>query len=276
MKRTTLFIALILCVSAPVNAQFLKKLSKKIENAAEKAVERKVEQKTTKETEKAFDSTFNKKKKKKTTNDNGGRSISGFSKINPANSYSFNNKAIMHIKTGKEEMDADYYLSESDDFFGMTIKDKRVQDDFFMVYDVAREAVFTFMENNGQKMKMGLSFKTEDEDIDTPEFKIVETGKTKSILGYHCKEYKMTGENITAAIWVTKDVDIRFPNTFHSVKKKKSDNQLWMKDLDGWAMEMEMVDTSGKKPHTIIMNCLSIEKIDLKINSTNYKSIGGY
>ena len=61
---------------------------------------------------------------------------------------------------------------------------------------------------------------------------------------------------------------------FHSVKKNKSNNQEWMKDLEGWAMEMEMIDTSQKKPQTIIMKCLSIEESSLQINANDYKSLG--
>jgi len=274
MKKTILFTALMLCFAGTANAQFFKKLGKKAEQAAEKAIERKVERKATKETEKAFDSTFNKKRKNKKQTKSG-NGMSGLTQVDPAESYAFTNKAEMHIISGKEEANFDYYLPKSDEFFGMTIKDERVQDDFFMVYDASREAMFTFMKNNGQKIRIGISFKPDDtDDVDVPVFDIKATGNSKTILGYNCLEYKMISEDITATVWVTKDVDIRFPSTFHSVKKKKSTNQEWMKKLDGWAMEMTMIDSSRKKPHTIIMKCLSIEASDMKINSNDYKSLG--
>ncbi len=274
MKKTTLFLTFMLCFAGTANAQFFKKLKKKAEQAAEKAVERKVEQKTTKETEKAFDSTFNKQKTNKRNSKKGGMSTPVLSKVDPAESYVFNHKAVMYMKSGKEEMDIDYYLPKSDDFFGMSIKDERIQDDFIMVYDAGREAMFTYMENGGQKMKMGISFKTDYTNNEAPVFDIKATGNTKTILGYSCKEYKMTGEDMTATIWVTKDVDIRFPSTLYSDKKNKSNNQEWMKDLDGWAMEMEMIDTSRRKPHVIIMKCLLIETSDFKINSNEYQNMG--
>jgi len=274
MKKVTLLIILLFGFTTVTNAQFFKKLGKKVEKAAEKAVERKAEQKTTKETEKAFDSTFNKKRGNKRKNKSGGMSIPGLSKVAPAENYVFNHKAVMYMKSGKEEMDIDYYLPKSSDYFGMAMKDKRIEDDFMMVYDVGREAMFTYMENGGQKMKVGMSFKTDDTDTEAPVFDIKATGNTKTILGYNCKEYKMTGEDMTATIWVTKDVDIRFPNTLYNDKKNKSNNQEWMKDLDGWAMEMEMIDTSKRKPHTIIMKCLSIEKSEFKINSNEYQNMG--
>jgi hypothetical protein len=269
MKKVTLLSILILCFSGSVNAQILKKLGKKIEKAAEKTIERKVEQKTKRETEKAFDSTFNKKRKNKRN-----KGKSGIAKADPAKSYAFKHKVEMQITTGKEVMDIDYYLAKSDAYFGMSINNEEMPGDFMMVYDVSREAMFTFMESAGQKMRMGVSFKTEDDDSESPEFEIKATGNTKTILGYNCKEYKMTGKDITATIWVTKDVDIRFPSTLYSDKKNQNNNQEWMKDLDGWAMEMEMINTAERKPHTIKMKCLSIEGSDYKINSSDYKNIG--
>lgn len=270
MKKTTLFTLLILCFSGTTNAQLFKKLGDKIGKAAEKAVERKAEQKTKRETEKAFDSTFNKKsKKKKKTN----TSIPSLSKVDPAESYAFNHKAVMQITSEKEVMQVDYYLPESSDYFGMAIKDKRITGDIMMVYDVDREAMFTFMKNDGKNIKMAVEFKTNAAETIEPTFDIKATGNTKTILGYNCKEYNMTGEDITATIWITKEVNIRFPSTFHSVKKNKSNNQEWMKDLDGWAMEMEMIDNSKRKPHTLIMKCLSIEDSSFKINSNDYQNL---
>lgn len=274
MKKTTLFIAFILCFGGTANAQFFKKLGEKVGKAAENAVERKAEQKTKKETEKAFDSTFNKKRKNKAGNKRGGMSLPGLSNVAPADSYLFKHKAVMHIKSGKEDMDIDYYLPETSDYFGMIIKDKKVKDDLVMVYDADREAMFSYIKSDGQNIKMGISLKTDDTYTEAPDIDIKATGNTKTILGYNCKEYEMNGKDMTATIWVTKDVDIRFPSTFHSVKKNKSNNQEWMKNLDGWAMEMEMIDTSRKKPHTIILKCLSIEASDFKINSNDYQNIG--
>lgn len=280
MKNKTIIIfAIFLCFTAPTHAQFFKKLGNKVEKAAEKAIERKAEQKTTKETEKAFDSTFNKKRKRKAkpspdTKSKEGSSTPSFSKAEPSESYAFNHKAEMQIINDKQVMDVDYFLPKSASYFGMAIKDKRMEGDFMMVYDIEREAMFTFMNNGGQKIKMGVSFEPDESIEEAPVFDIKATGETKIIIGYKCQEYKMTGENMTATVWVTKDVDIRFPSTFHSVKKNKSNNQEWMKDLDGWAMEMTMVDTSRKKPQTIKMNCKSIDESNLIINSSDYKSLG--
>lgn len=273
MKKLILLFVFSLCFTGFSNAQIFKKLGKKIEKAAEKTIERKVEQKTQKETEKAFDSTFNKKSKNKKTS-----RFPGLAKVDPESSYTFNHKAEMQIKSGKDVMEITYYLPDSGNFLCTEIKDKRIKGKNYTVFDVDREAMFSFMNNDGQKIKMGIEFKTDTSDTEEPEFEITATGNTKTILGYNCKEYKMTGENITATIWVTKDVDIRFAsnfsNAFSGGKQKKQSNQDWMNDIDGWAMEMEMIDTSRRKPQTIIMKCLSIEESNLKINSSDYNNIG--
>lgn len=271
MKKITVLLVLLFGFTPATNAQFFKKLGKKVERAAEKAIEKKAEQKTTKETEKAFDSTFNKKRKVKIKNKNG-TSDSSLSQVNPADNYAFNHKIEMQIKSGKEIMDINYYLPKSGDFLSAEVKDKKIKGNFYTVFDIEREAMFTYMENGGEKMRMSVSIETDD-TINESSFDITKTGNTKTILGYHCKEYRMTGQDMTATIWVTKDVDIRFPSDFYKVEQNKNNNQKWMKYLDGWAMEMIMIDTSNKKPKTITMNCLSIEKSNFIINSSDYRTL---
>lgn len=180
----------------------------------------------------------------------------------------------MQIKSGKDVMDINYYLPESGNFLCAEIKDKRIKGDNFTVFDIDREAMFSFMDNDGKKMKFGIEFKTDEEDTEAQNIDIKATGNSKTILGYNCLEYKMTGKDMTATIWVTKDVNIRFPSDFHKVKQDKKTNNQWMTDLDGWAMEMEMIDTSRRKPQTITMTCLSIEDSNLTIQSSDYNNIG--
>lgn len=272
MKKITLLAVCFLCFTGSVNAQLFKKLGKKIEKAAEKTVERKVEQKTRKETEKAFDSTFNKKSERKRT-----RGLAGLSAIEPAESYAFNYRVEMQITSKKEVMNVDYFLPDTGNYLCALIKDKKIKEPFLTVFDIEREAMFNYMENDGQKMKMGVEFKTDgatDDAINEGSISITATGNSKLILGYNCEEYKMIGEEMTATIWVTKEVDIRFPSTFYKMKQNKNTNQTWMKDLDGWAMEMVMIDTSRRKPQTITMYCMSINESNLIINSNEYQNIG--
>jgi len=274
MKKTILLT--ILCFAASTtHAQFFKKLGKKAEKAAERAVERRVEQKASKETDKALDKTIDRGENKKKK----GAIMPGLSGAEPAAKYTFDNRAEIRFTSGKDEMNTYYYLPKSGNFLGMLIIDEKIQDDFISVLDIDRNAMYTYMENKGQKMRMGVSFNTtsaSEEAINEASITINATGESKTILGYNCLEYKMTGPDMTATIWVTKDTDIRFPSTFHSIEqpKKKNQNQAWMKDIDGWAMEMVMIDSSRKKPVTITMTCLSISDSKLEINSNEYQKMG--
>lgn len=242
--------------------------------AAEKTVERKAVQKTRKETGEAFDSTFNNSARQ---NGNYGTTRAagyGMTNADPAPSYSFDYKTKMVISSGKDVMDVDYFLPQTGGFLCAKIKDKKIKDDFYTVFDVEREAMFTYMKNDGRKMKMGVAFKMDDAADEPDAVTIMATGNTRTILGYSCQEYKMEGKDMTGTVWVTTDVDIRFPSTLYKVKQNKSNNQEWMKDIDGWAMEVEIIDSSRRKPQTITMKCLSIESSDFRINSSEYQNIG--
>ena len=271
MKKGILFLLLIVCCTVNSKAQFLERLSKKAMRAAERTVERKVEQKAAKETGKAFDSAFEQRAKENTKAGTKGMSSMGMSKVQPAETYRFDHKVVMQIKSNKDVMDIDYFLPDNKNYLGVLIKGKSMKENFYTVMDSDREAIYTFIDNEDQKMKMGINFPMEEADVKEAKFEILATGNTKTIYGYQCLEYKLTGEKVNGLMWVTKDVDIRFPNYYQNTNKDFS--QEWLKDLDGWAMKVEMVDETNRKPQTIIMECLSIDKTDLVIHTHDYKSI---
>ncbi len=276
MKNIILLLAFSLCCTGTTNAQFLKKLGKKIEKAAEKTVEKKAEQKTKKETEKVFDSTFNKEKEDKTEQQKKKKRTFGMpslASVAPADAYNFDHKVEMRMISGKDEIDIDYYIASSGNYLGTQPKDKKMKGEFITVFDIEREAMFNFMKNDGEKMMIGVNFETIDEETEDATYEIIATGNSKKILGYNCLEYKMTGKDMTATLWVTKEVDIRFPSTYHKIKQKKKNQQEWMHEVDGFTMEMVMIDSSKRKDRTIKMNCLSIGKTDFKIESKDYKSM---
>ena len=275
MKKFTFILLFLFSFTIPVNAQFFKKLGKTVEKAAEKAVERKTEQKTIKETNKAFDSTFNKKRKKK-------KNIAGipaFSDAEPKANYSFDYRADMQITSGKEIIKMSYFLSESGNYLSTMIDDERMKDQALTVMDFEREAMFTLMENDGEKIIMAISRPTASAYVqasDESNTKVTATGKSKTIIDYNCLEYEMTGKDIYGTMWITKDVNARFPEKFYGMKQdknSKSSSQSWMKDMNGWLMEMEMTDTSERKPQTMFMTCTAIGESNLEINTKGYKNL---
>lgn len=272
MRAITCLAVFLFCFAPPLQAQFFKKLGKAAERAFERTTEKKVEKKTTEATEAAFDSLFVARQ-----GHGRGAAMPRLSKVAPAASYRFKRRALMQIESGKEVMDVVYYLPDAANYLcaEITTKQGRNSGTYLTVFDIDRETMFAYMESEGQKTRMGVTFKTEDATDDgasEPTLRITATGNTKDILGYKCQEYKMTDVDQAATIWVTKEVDIRFPSSFHSIEQQQNANQEWMKALDGWVMEMVMTDTSKRKPQTVTMHCLEIGETDLQINSSDYSN----
>jgi hypothetical protein len=142
--------------------------------------------------------------------------------------------------------------------------------------DLDRKAMFMFMENKGDKSQMSMNLDIEeiaDDAMEESDMKITPTGNTKTILGYTCHEFKVVGKDITGTIWVTQDAGISFAKSFYNVKAKKGMDQSWMKLINGLTMQMDMVDTSKRKPQNISMTCISLEKTSLNIESKAYKKL---
>ncbi|WGD35254.1 DUF4412 domain-containing protein [Olleya sp. YS] len=265
----TLLILLSLCFATQADAQIWKKLGKKVERAAEKTLEKKVEEKTERETEKAFDSTFNNSKKNKKANP---FNVSG-SKAEPASSYTFSHKYVMKIESGKRAVNINYYLSDSQDYFGTSMPE---QDQMISVMDFKRKSLFMFMNTNGSKMLMSTKLDFEDltdDAIEETDVSVTATGKTKTILGYTCEEFKVVGKDMTGTVWIAPNAGVSFAKSFYNVKAKKGASQSWMKMLNGLTMEMDMVDTSKRKPQRIKMTCIALDKTTTTIQTNDYKKM---
>lgn len=271
--KTIVFI-LIVGFTTQTDAQIFKKLGEKIGEAAEKTIEKKVEDKTEKETSKVFDATFNNSKENKKEKSNP-FSMSA-SKVDPASNYSFSHKYAMQVKSNKQTTNINYYLTNSGNYMASTIPDKKGREDVMTVMDIDRKAMFMFMESKGDKSQMTMNLDLEDvtdNAIKESDVSITPTGNTKTILDYSCQEFKVVGKDLKGSVWVTQSAGVRFVKSFYNVKTKKGASQSWMKMLKGLTMEMDMVDTSKRKPQRIVMKCIALEKVSLNIETKNYKKM---
>ncbi|WP_025741473.1 DUF4412 domain-containing protein [Aquimarina pacifica] len=269
-----LFVILSIIFWSPdANAQFFKKLKEKAEKAAERAIEKKVEQKTEKETEKAFDSTFNRGSASKKN-----KNVLGVSKVQPASSYLFTHKYVMNLEIDKNTTTFDYYLIEDKEYMGFKVPGQEASG-MFGVIDMSRSAMFSFMNNGGQQIYIATNMNPDEianENLNRSKPKVTKTGKTKNILGYSSYEYLIKSDEFDGIAWITEDAEVEFSN-YYSAKNRKSKasdiNDLW-KDLpEGLVMEMDITDISQKKPTTIKMKCLALEKEALTIDTSSYKSM---
>ncbi|MEQ3662979.1 MULTISPECIES: DUF4412 domain-containing protein [unclassified Olleya] len=272
-----LLIILMCCFATSSNAQIWKKLAKKAEKAAEKTLEKKVEQKTERETEKAFDSTFNNSSDPKTaTSNNKSPFGTSTSAETPANTYTFSHKYVMQIEDGKRTTNLAYYLTNAGNYFGTSIPDKTGKNDVISVMDIDKKSMYMFMDNKGDKtlMAMGLNFEDSTNDaINQSKISIIATGNTKTILGYTCEAFKVKGPDIEGTVWITQNAGISFVKSMYNLKSKKGNNQSWMKMIDGLTLEMDMVDTSKRKPKAIKMTCIALDKTTITIKSSDYKKL---
>ena len=260
-------LALLLSINHSVSAQFLKKLGKKIEQAAERTMERKVEEKSEKETAKAFDSTFN----------NSGGLFKGKAKVYKP-SYAFTHKYVMQMDDGKNKTNINYYLKNGAGYMGTSIDVDNGQE-MITVMDMEDETAHIFITMGNQKsvMSVGLDFdEAVSKSVNESEFSITPTGGKKTILGYSCEEYKVKGKDINGIIWLTKNADVSFNNSFYGVKNNKQNaskqtNQSWMAHVDGLLMESIITDTSKRKAQTLTMVCTALDKSAFKIISSDYK-----
>lgn len=265
----TLSLILAICFSTNANAQFLKKLKQKVSEATERTIERKVEEKTEKETEKAFDSTFN----------NQGKLFKG-KKEAPADFYQFSYKYVMEITQKDEPTELIYYLTDQGQYLGSSVEMKE-NEQMLTVLDLTKKTAYSFMDLGDSKSMMSfpLDFeKVTDNTVENTEMTIEATGNNKVILGYNCDEYKVQGENSQGTIWVTQEAPISFSDAFskintNKIKSAKGVNQAWMSMVEGLTLEMNMTDTSKKKPSNIVMRCTALDPTDFTIETANYKKM---
>ncbi len=259
-----ILILLISCTAAQGNAQFLNKLKKKAQEAAERAVERKVEEKTEHETEKAFDTIFN----------NQGKIFTGKKEI-PAEAYAFTHSYEMDIIQGKDTTHITYYLTNVEEFMGSAVQMKE-NEQMITVLDIPRKTAYNFMDFGDSKsmMSFGMDFEKVIENQTDTDVQIEATGNFKDIMGYHSEKYRVMGEDFEGTVWVTQEAEIAFSDAFSSSKTKKNNkgvNQAWMSMIDGLTLEMDMTDTSKKKPKKIKMQCTAINPTDYIIYSSDYE-----
>lgn len=261
-------VLLVLGMTTPGNAQFLKKLGDRAKDAAARTVERKVAQKTERQTEKTFDTVFNNK---------GG--LFNSKKTEKLESYTFSHQYIMEVISEKDTTDITYYLTNIDEYLGSSFS-KGKNEKFITVMDLPNSAVHTFMDMGGRKTTS--SFRIDLEDVsdtetDNDQFSIASTGQSKKIIGYECEEFQVTGPQLSGTVWVTQEANISFQKAFASMMGKKIKGQkggidpAWTSRVDGLALEMEMIDYSQKNPKPVKMVCTDLSENNFSINTLDYE-----
>jgi hypothetical protein len=138
--------------------------------------------------------------------------------------YSFNTSVKMHVTTYKDgemkdENDIQYYLSNSDKYFGMNgMQGRRGNgEDMFIIYDNKNNSMVMLNDKEKSGMAMNVnSFMSKDaqqhmgEGGEKPNIKCNKTGKTKTIQGHSCFEYVCidADRNTKSEFWIATDIAI--------------------------------------------------------------------
>lgn len=264
--RLVLFFLLCSFGTFTAHGQFLKKLGEKAQKAAERTIERRVTDAASKKTDQTIDSVFSKKENKGITiGTEAGRA------------YLFNTKYVMEITTEKEVMPITYFFGAESDVMATNMPLKS-NEEVYSIIDLGENKMHTLLNLNGEKSRTSIKFSPEkikvDKDYST--ISVKPNGQTKTILGYSCKGYDVSGTDINGLVWVAENTGYSYPEKFKNISiqnnKKEGIDPQWMILVEGIPLEMDMVDTSKKKPQRVHMLCTEIGSANFILDPAEYKS----
>lgn len=258
---------LFLVPTLPTEAQFLKNLGKKAQRAAERTVERRVERETSKKTDQTIDSVFSKKDDK---------DIEMGAAADKA--YAFNTKYVMEITTDEDTLPITYFFGQESDVMATNMALKP-DEKIYTIIDLGENKMHTLMDLNGQKSRTSMKFSPNEimEDTDYSDISVKPNGQTKTILEYTCKGYEVSGTDFNGTVWVAENTGYSYPEKFKNMSIKNSTKEgidpQWMSLVEGIPLEMDMVDTSKKKPQKVHMLCTEIGSTKFSLDPSDYKGI---
>lgn len=199
-------------------------------------------------------------------------------KVDLPATYTFDYNYKLKMTSNKEDIIMDYYLKKGVDYFGLKMDQmKNEQGDMFFVMDHSLKVNAMFMDMMGQKMVQTTGFNMKemvDESAESnKDFTIKKIG-TKTILGYECQGFVSESEEQEVTFYVAENAPVSFNTMWEGNGKNmpKGMNAEWMKKMEKGLM-MEMIYKDKKKPkNDMTMTCISLEKTDFSIKTTDYKS----
>src|SRR5690606_19847059 len=286
------------------NGQFLEKLGKKAEKAAERTVERRVEREAEKKTDKALDKVFEAgeekgKKEKGAANENataGGKGnvdendaavarrqsalaamLGGGSMEEVRDTYAFSYRATMEITddSEKEETTIWFWLEPEATYFGTEVQAGETRGQI-AVMDMDIKSMVMFMDDGKQKMamRMGGNQQLMDKYIkmagdDGKDDLNISAIESKTILGYHCKGFKIETDEGISKVWVTEEAPVGMANGM--MKGDYLSNGLPNIGANALLMETEYAPKEGDK-NRFRMVCTALEPTSKAIHKKDYKS----
>lgn len=196
--------------------------------------------------------------------------------VNIPSSFSFNKSIEVEITDNRgEKFPIEFLLGNYSDIYGMSVASKEMQGQGSVTMVMTPKSSTAFMDVAGMKMKrstsleqMGSQYNMTDKLPDGADFEYKKTGKTKTILGYNCEEYKVdynyTNSKGSASFWVSKEFPIQ--NIEMPLLGMKLNNPY----LQGFVLELNSTH-QGKNFKIQVTN---VTDKNVKINSNEYRKMG--
>lgn len=196
--------------------------------------------------------------------------------INIPKAFSFNKSIEVEITDNRnEKYEMEFLLGNYPDIYGMSVAAKEMQGQGSVTMVMTPKSSTAFMNVAGMKMKkstsleqMGNQYNMSDKLPDGKDFEYKKTGKTKSILGYNCEEYRVdynyTNSKGSASFWVTKEFPIQ--NIEMPLLGMKLNNPY----LQGFVLELN----SNHQGQSWTIKVVKVSNKNVTINTSEYKKMG--
>ncbi|TXD83083.1 DUF4412 domain-containing protein [Subsaximicrobium wynnwilliamsii] len=270
------------------NAQFFKKLKKKAEQAAERTILNRADEEVSKGTDKTIDKAIegdaNKQKDSSKSRDAMNKramSVYGGDMNDIPETYKFQYIMDMKMTTNKDDMRINYYIQPNASYFGTAVPSGQ-DNNSVVVYDLAKEAMVTFIDANGQKMAMKVNMPLDEkmqesikngqlgQDGSAEDVEVTPLA-SKTILGYHCKGYQIKNEDGSTKVYITNEAPVSFVGMFANMKdmQKNMGSSAIPFDENSMMLEMEY-NSSTRKKERMHMICTAIKEQSFSISKADY------
>lgn len=266
----------------------------KVEDRVEQRANEKVDKEIDKQLDKVEEAIFNDEEKKSENIENKGASNNnseerlnnmmkrmgvGGEPVPVESAYAFDNLVQMHVESfdekGKKISDGEFITHLSNDSKSMAYEfisgDMAQPGMGFIIIDAKNNATIILSEENGQKTGLvyglGSFLQTAGannvDDIDfseTPETylanpNVEKTGRSKTIAGLSCEEYKYTDENTVSNVWITKDLKMNTQDFFSTLFK----TSVYSHGM-GWGYMMEATSVNKENGEKSVMEVTKVDK----------------
>ena len=201
-----------------------------------------------------------------------------------ASNYRFDLGITYAVSTTKgnkksDQVDMSMWFSEKG-YVGTGIEANK--NPMLMIYDSEKDAIVNVMEESKTYMVMSSKFlerfaKGASDEETEASGSIEKTGKTETILGYTCEQYRAKDNDTETLLWLSKELGVDYSVFAKNLSKIMRNNQQQLPkgyaDMPGGMMlRMESSDVKGK--NTYLMEATAVHKDGKTVDLSAYKSTG--